>query len=182
MPEGAKRGAPGGDPDAVTAPGRKARGEAIRPTQADRDKVSAMAGFGILQPIIARIMGCSDRALRKHYRHELDTGTARMVAKVGQTLYNKALSGDTIAAIFFLKARGGWRDQYVEHAHTVTLAQLVEESMKLDGVRVRGGTPRRLTDLVPLAQPKEAVVDVTPVEINTQVDIEEIIAKSEPVT
>jgi hypothetical protein len=46
--------------------------------------------------------------LRKHYEKELAVGKATASAQVAKSLYNKAVSGDTTAAIWWTKAQMGW--------------------------------------------------------------------------
>lgn len=75
-----------------------------------RATVKAMAAYGIPQEDIARVVGIEQTALRRYYRAELDTGGPQAVAKVAECLYQQAISGNTTAAIFFLKTRGKWRE------------------------------------------------------------------------
>lgn len=89
---------------------------AHEPTDQQRSQVEAMAGYGIPHHDMARIIGITHKTLEKHYRDELDTGSAKATAKVAETLYRQAVNGNTGAAIFWLKARAGWREkQQVEH-------------------------------------------------------------------
>lgn len=69
-----------------------------------------MAGFGIPQLEIARLINISDRTLRTRYRRELDTGVTEANLRVAQSLFNMATK-DKIpaAAIWWTKARMGWR-------------------------------------------------------------------------
>lgn len=70
--------------------------------------VEAMNAYGIGQEEIAKCLGIDPKTLRKHYREELDTATAKAVAAVGGKLYRKAMNGCTTSMIFFLKTRGKW--------------------------------------------------------------------------
>ena len=65
---------------------------------------------GLSQRQIADILEISPNTLTKHYAKELKYGDVAN-ANVARTLYQKALQGDTTAAIFWLKARFGWRDR-----------------------------------------------------------------------
>jgi hypothetical protein len=81
------------------------------PTDAQREKVAALASYGIPQADIAREVGVSDRTLRKRFRDELDLGTVRANALVAATCFSMARSGTNPAATFFwLKCRAGWRE------------------------------------------------------------------------
>jgi hypothetical protein len=73
-----------------------------------------MAGCGAPQRDIGRIIGISDVTLAEHYRLELDRGMARANARVAENLFRMATNptpgGPTVtAAIFWAKARMGWR-------------------------------------------------------------------------
>ena len=83
------------------------------PTDKDRRQVTIMAGIGLSQEQISKIIGISDDTLRKHYRDELDTAEAKMTAQVAQNLFSIATSRETgavTAAIFWMKTRAQWRE------------------------------------------------------------------------
>jgi hypothetical protein len=65
---------------------------------------------------IAGVVGIDGKALRKHYRSELDHGHTKANARVDENLYRKA-TGDgreaVIAAIFWLKTRAGRKETSV---------------------------------------------------------------------
>ncbi len=83
------------------------------PGPTERRQVEAMAGYGIPEADIARVLGIDPKTLRKHYRDELDTGHILANAKVAESLFRKA-TGDhrqaVTAAIFWLKTRAGWKE------------------------------------------------------------------------
>ena len=83
------------------------------PTPTERRQVEAMAGYGIPEADIARVLDIDARTLRKHYADELATGHIVTNAKVAESLFRKA-TGDhrqsVTAAIFWLKTRAGWRE------------------------------------------------------------------------
>lgn len=81
------------------------------PTDKDRATVESMCAYGIPQEDIAAVIGIDDKTLRKYYREELDTATAKANAKVAQALYKKAIDkDDTSAQIFWLKTRAKWSE------------------------------------------------------------------------
>ena len=80
-------------------------------TELTRQTVKLHALVGTPQEMICTVLGITSRTLRKHYRTELDTSLAEANSKVGGKLYNKAISGDTSAMIFWLKTRAGFREQ-----------------------------------------------------------------------
>lgn len=89
---------------------------AHEPTEKSRAEVTAFAMVGTPQDDIAKYVGIDRKTLTKHYRRELDTAMIMANAQVGQSLYQQAKSGNTSAAIFWLKCRAGWVDkQAIEH-------------------------------------------------------------------
>ena len=93
------------------------QGVTFSPTPEQRNQVEVLAGFGLPQTQIAVLLGCDPKTLRKHFESELAVGDAKATAKIAQTLYNKAVGGDTASLIFWLKARAGWRERIVQE-HT----------------------------------------------------------------
>ena len=81
--------------------------------------VEDMAGRGAILDDIACVIGISPRTLDRWLKHE-DVRFAykrgRAIAKdnIARTPYQKAMEGDTIAMIFWLKAQGGWSDKQVD--------------------------------------------------------------------
>ena len=88
------------------------QGIVFEPTPERRNQVEVLAGFGLPQTQIAVLLGCDPKTLRKHFEHELSVGDAKATAKIAQTLFNKAVAGDTASLIFWLKARAGWREKH----------------------------------------------------------------------
>lgn len=82
------------------------------PTDEQRDKVKTYAGLGVPQVDIAKMIGICQHTLLVHYRDELDLGMAQANAKIAGTLFQQAMSGNTAATIFWLKARCGWREKH----------------------------------------------------------------------
>jgi hypothetical protein len=90
----------------------------FNPTQEQRDRVEAMAGFGIRHEEIARLVinpstgkPIDDTTLRIHFRLELDTGVTKANTAVASKLYKMATEqGNVTAMIWWTKARMGWRE------------------------------------------------------------------------
>lgn len=86
---------------------------AHKPEPVTRRQVEAMAGYGVPESDIARVVGVDPKTLRKHYREELDTGHVKANAKVAENLFRKATGEGreaVIAAILWLKTRAGWKE------------------------------------------------------------------------
>lgn len=90
---------------------------AYKPTDKDRATVKAMASYGISQEDIGNVIGVSHTTLRKYFESEIATAAIQANAKVAETCYAMAVSGQHPAATFFwLKTRAGWREvERIEH-------------------------------------------------------------------
>ena len=105
-------------------PPKKVTKPTFKPTDEERKLVEQMSAVGIPQSNIAMVIrdGIDDKTLRKLFRKELDTAATKANAKIGGTLFNKAVNGDTSAAIFWAKTRMGWKETNVtEHAGNVAV-------------------------------------------------------------
>jgi hypothetical protein len=92
------------------------------PNDKDRQIVETMAGYGIKQIDIARVIGVTMHLLHKYYMEEIETGAAKANMKVAQSLFEKALANDkgsVTACIFWLKCRAQW----VEHSRSLEQQQ-----------------------------------------------------------
>ena len=75
--------------------------------------VESMSGFGAPQDDIACVLEIDPKTLRQAFRRELDVGMAKANAKIAQTLFQQAVGGNVAAAIYWTKARMGWREKQV---------------------------------------------------------------------
>ena len=99
------------------------------PTDKTKEQVKQTSGLGLPQVQIAALLGISDVTLRKHYEDELAVGKATASAQIAKSLYNKALGGDTTAAIWWTKAQMGWGE-----TNTTKFAN--PDGSALDGIQV----------------------------------------------
>jgi len=75
--------------------------------------VKSLSAVGIRYVDIAQKLGITDDTLRKHYKKELEEGRIDANTQIGSTLFQQAKSGNTTAAIFWLKTRAGWKETNV---------------------------------------------------------------------
>ncbi|ASY70314.1 hypothetical protein SF83666_c29070 [Sinorhizobium fredii CCBAU 83666] len=76
-----------------------------------RRLVQMLASRGVPQFHICRALGIDEKTLRKHYRHELDVGAAKLeAALIGHLLRLAGGKGAVAltAITFLLRARFGW--------------------------------------------------------------------------
>jgi hypothetical protein len=81
-----------------------------------REKVRYLAGVGVRQDDIAKIIGCAPKTLRKRLRDELDRGVAEANATISGYLFAAAKAGNIAAIIFWLKTRANWRERMASDA------------------------------------------------------------------
>jgi hypothetical protein len=78
------------------------------------------------------------KTLRKHFRPELDRGMVEANLKVGPSLFQLATSGRNVAAaIFWMKARAGWREKPEVEVSDKDGARLRQPSSSSGGSSIR---------------------------------------------
>ena len=87
----------------------------FKPTDEERKQVGQMVAVGIPQEQIAMVIrdGIDLKTLTKHFKKEIRESKVLANAKVGGTLFNKIMNGDTTAAIFWAKTQMGWKETTV---------------------------------------------------------------------
>ena len=85
----------------------------FKPTDAERRQVETFAGLGLPIRHIAALLreGIAADTVLKHFPVELERGKAKANAKVAQTLFQKATSGDTTAMIWWSKTQMKWSER-----------------------------------------------------------------------
>lgn len=110
----------------------------FEPTGEQRNLVRAMSGFGIPQQDIATHLEVDAKTLRKHFRRELDRGSIEATVKVAQSLFQMATSGqNTAAAIFWMKARAGWREKHELVLSAKTAGDMTDDELLEEIARAR---------------------------------------------
>jgi hypothetical protein len=109
--------------------------KAHQPDPAQRRQVETLAAYGIPADDISRVVAIDPKTLRKHYRDELDLGTAKANAQVAGFLFNSARNGNVTAQIFWLKTRAKWKEAPAELRHsgavaTAALNELTDEALE----------------------------------------------------
>lgn len=118
MPRKPKPESDSSRPEKGTGPGRPA----FKANDETRRYVASMVASGHRQGDIAKVVGCDEKTLRKHFADEIATAGVEANAKVADTLYQKAIAGDNTCLIFWLKCRAGWKEKHeVEHSGEVAV-------------------------------------------------------------
>lgn len=87
--------------------------KSFKPTAKERQQVEALAGVGLPHDQIGALVRdgvCTD-VIRQYFAKELKAGKAKASAKIGQTLFNRAIGGETAALIWWTKSQMGWKEK-----------------------------------------------------------------------
>jgi hypothetical protein len=112
----------------------------FQPTPEQRRQVELLVAHGNAEWIIARIVGCDRKTLRRHFRDELRDGREMLIARMGLCIVRAGLAGDWRAAAYWLARFGGpqWRLTSrvgISGALVVTTDKLDVRSMTDDELR-----------------------------------------------
>lgn len=94
---------------------------AFVPTEEEQSFVEKLSGYGLQQESIAAMVrdGIHIDTLRTHFKRELELGRAKANGKIGKTLFDKAMAGDTGSLIWWTKTQMRWAEtQKHEIVHT----------------------------------------------------------------
>lgn len=113
-------------------------------------KVEALAAQGLTIDQISIVLGCNSSTLynKKRQLRELNDaikrGREKGIAKVTNALFNKAVAGDNIAMIFFLKNRDreNWKDK-IDNTHSGPNGGPIETITKIERVIVDKEAPEQ---------------------------------------
>jgi len=83
-------------------------------TETMAENVRQLALVGLNQDQMGKILKLDPKTLRKYYGDEIDNTRERLNGQIAMSLAQRALGGDTVSSIFWLKAQAGWRDQHVK--------------------------------------------------------------------
>ncbi len=79
-------------------------------TDEKKRQVEKLAGLGLPHTQISVVIGCSRETLEKNFKEELIKGKAVANTKISQTLFEKAIQGNTALLIFWAKTQMGWKE------------------------------------------------------------------------
>jgi len=94
----------------IPARGRQGKKYSKEEVENLREIVRRLAGLGMPQTTISEIVGMDEKTLRKYYAHELRVTAHELTAMVAGKLFDKCMNEDTASIIFWLKTRGGWKE------------------------------------------------------------------------
>lgn len=86
------------------------------PTDDLRQRVCDLVMSGAPIHIICEILDIDDDTLRKYYSKELKTAKTVAIERIGKTVYQQAIEGDSKAQALYLKTQGasqGWIEKQI---------------------------------------------------------------------
>ena len=98
-------------------------------TETMAENVMQLAVVGLTQDQMGKILKIDPKTLRKHYADEIDNTKNRLNGQIAMGLARRALDGDTISSIFWLKAQAGWRDQHVKIDQSVQVVDTAKHRL-----------------------------------------------------
>jgi hypothetical protein len=117
---------------------------AFKPTAEQTTMVLTLSGYGIPENQIRLLVinpetgePITEKTLRKHFRHELDTGFVKANAKVAETLWKQAVSGNVGACIWWTKCRMGWHEGHMEKESQVAEYEQIRDPGELAKLTAR---------------------------------------------
>jgi hypothetical protein len=124
------------------------------PTEQTRERVRELAASGARLIDVAIDLDISDQTVMKYYRDDLRRARVKAHAKVGKSIYERAIAGENWAATLYAKTQMGWREKQKVEVESKTVnvnvmaATTAKERMDLfmDMVRKASYGPRLETD------------------------------------
>lgn len=120
-------------------------------TEAALKKLQKQAATGIRMDDIAALHGMGRStffALMKknpQIREHIDRGRAKALHDIAESLTQKALKGDLGAQIFYLKTKGGWKEQQEQAATNMQSVRIVLPGQQKEQV-ISIGPPEQVVD------------------------------------
>ena len=81
------------------------------PTDEQRKQVQTLAGYGLSQEQIARMLGLHRNTLKKHCAKELEMGKDMAYTQALNSLFSNIKKGKEASIFFYLKTQAGWREK-----------------------------------------------------------------------
>lgn len=103
------------------------------PTYELKQRVCDLVMSGAPIHIICEIISIDDDTLRKHYKFELNTAKSIAIERIGKTVYQQALGGDSKAQALYLKTQGasqGWVEKQIVETTTADDTKELKEKLK----------------------------------------------------
>lgn len=119
------------------------------PTDLHRRTVQRLAALGLPIEQIASVLAEDGKkklrrdSIYKYYEQEMRLGKAQANAQVAKSLFNKAINGDTAAAIFWCKTQMGWKEKSVHEVSGIDGEPMQFATIKRVIVKNDGGKEKK---------------------------------------
>lgn len=100
------------------------------PTDEQRKQVQTLAGYGLSQEQIARMLGLHRNTLKKHCAKELEMGKDMAYTQALNSLFSNIKKGKEASIFFYLKTQHGWKE--VQHVQSNTNHVISGEALTED--------------------------------------------------
>ena len=103
------------------------------PTDELKQRVCDLVMSGAPIHIICDILDMDDDTLRKYYRKEIATAKSVAIERIGKTVYQQALEGDSKAQALYLKTQGasqGWIEKQVIETNIADDTKELKDKLK----------------------------------------------------
>jgi hypothetical protein len=82
----------------------------FEPAEKQRAQVAALVACGVPRAQVATFIGVDNKTLTKYFRKELKEAKHLANSRIATTLYQKALAGDVVCMLFWLKCQANWKE------------------------------------------------------------------------
>ena len=118
------------------------------PTEQTRERVRELAACGARLIDVAIDLDISDQTVMKYYRDDLRMARVKAHARVGRSIYDRAIAGESWAATLYAKTQMGWseknklevenRNNYTNITVTMTPKEALDAFMQTMKAATRG--------------------------------------------
>lgn len=104
---------------------RPKKGQEVHPSVELANQIGLLVAIGTTHEQIARILKMGLDTLHKHYKDDLELGSAKAGAVVGGKIFEAAKRGEQWACTLWAARRMGWKESNItEHAGGVTVTEI----------------------------------------------------------
>ena len=100
---GQKRGRPKG------AKGKQPKGERLK--RQKQEAIQVMMAAGVNKSAIPKLLHMHPDTMDKYFSHEMEYGEEILKTRMVNALIQKGLDGNVSALMFYLKSKGGWKEE-----------------------------------------------------------------------
>jgi len=108
---------------------RPKKGQEVHPSAELANQIGLLVAIGTTHEQIARILKIGTDTLHKHYKDDLDLGSAKAGAVVGGKIFEAAKRGEQWACTLWAARRMGWKETTVRENRNLTAEELDDSDL-----------------------------------------------------